>query len=144
MRRIPHNRARCFHEADKVAIMKSIKLLLGLCCILMTGLATPAWADHGHSHSGHFHGGHYHHHGHVGIVIGGPLWFWGPGFYDPYDGYPPVTVVPARPPVYIEQSQPDSLAPGYWYYCDQPAGYYPYVKQCQGGWRPVAPQQAPR
>jgi hypothetical protein len=30
------------------------------------------------------------------------------------------------------------IAP-YWYYCDNPPGYYPYVPQCPSGWRPVAP-----
>lgn len=27
----------------------------------------------------------------------------------------------------------------YWYYCDNPAGYYPYVKSCHGPWRAVTP-----
>jgi hypothetical protein len=34
-------------------------------------------------------------------------------------------------------------APGdggyYWYYCNNPAGYYPYVKSCRGPWRAVTP-----
>lgn len=34
-------------------------------------------------------------------------------------------------------------APGdggyYWYYCSNPAGYYPYVKSCRGPWRAVTP-----
>jgi hypothetical protein len=37
----------------------------------------------------------------------------------------------------------DSAAPGdggyYWYYCSNPAGYYPYVKSCRGPWRAVTP-----
>ena len=28
---------------------------------------------------------------------------------------------------------------GYWYYCNNPAGYYPYVKSCRGPWRAVTP-----
>jgi hypothetical protein len=28
----------------------------------------------------------------------------------------------------------------YWYYCRDPEGYYPYVRQCNGAWEPVAPQ----
>jgi hypothetical protein len=24
-----------------------------------------------------------------------------------------------------------------WYYCSDPAGYYPYVTQCKTGWAPV-------
>jgi hypothetical protein len=26
---------------------------------------------------------------------------------------------------------------GYWYYCQNPAGYYPYVTQCTVGWQAV-------
>src|SRR2546428_12259210 len=32
-----------------------------------------------------------------------------------------------------------TAAPSVWYYCANPQGYYPYVQQCPGGWRPVAP-----
>ena len=28
----------------------------------------------------------------------------------------------------------------YWYYCRNPEGYYPYVKQCTAGWIPVPPE----
>jgi hypothetical protein len=27
----------------------------------------------------------------------------------------------------------------YWYYCEDPPGYYPYVQQCNGPWEPVPP-----
>jgi hypothetical protein len=40
------------------------------------------------------------------------------------------------PPAYIEQPPP----PQYWYYCQSPPGYYPYVGQCPGGWLQVAPR----
>jgi len=29
---------------------------------------------------------------------------------------------------------------GYWYYCQDPAGYYPTVASCPGGWTQVAPR----
>jgi len=29
---------------------------------------------------------------------------------------------------------------GYWYYCTDPAGYYPYVQSCNQGWVAVIPQ----
>lgn len=33
---------------------------------------------------------------------------------------------------------PDGAAPTQsWYYCQNPAGYYPYVQNCAGGWQPV-------
>jgi hypothetical protein len=55
--------------------------------------------------------------------------------------YPPVVV--GAPPVYVQPSpqvyvQPPPPQP-YWYYCDNPQGYYPYVPQCPGGWRQVTP-----
>jgi hypothetical protein len=55
--------------------------------------------------------------------------------------YPPVVVAP--PPVYVQPApqvyvQPPPPQP-YWYYCDNPKGYYPYVSQCPSGWRQVTP-----
>ena len=37
---------------------------------------------------------------------------------------------------YYGYSQPYS-ASQYWYYCSDPAGYYPYVTQCNTGWQTV-------
>ncbi|SEH38975.1 hypothetical protein [Magnetospirillum fulvum] len=53
---------------------------------------------------------------------------------------PPPTVlvqpapVPAPPPPPQQQQQ-------VWYYCDNPAGYYPYVPSCASQFRPVPAQQ---
>ncbi len=93
---------------------------------------------HGGHHGGGWHGG--------GIYFGSP--FYNPYYSSPYynNYYPPTIVTtPAAPPVYIQQApqpqqQPSqNLAAGYWYYCHNPDGYYPYVKQCPGGWQQVAP-----
>lgn len=88
---------------------------------------------------------HDHHRGraHFGVFIGAPVWpSW--YYYPPAYYYPPqvVTVpVPTTPPVYIEQTPaPAAPAENYWYYCTSPSGYYPYIKQCPGGWLKVAPQ----
>jgi hypothetical protein len=58
--------------------------------------------------------------------------------------YPPVTVVPAQPPVYVERDEPAAqsapLESGFWYYCRSPAGYYPTVRECPGGWEKVPPR----
>jgi hypothetical protein len=111
----------------------------------------------GHRGGGHgFHGGHkfYGRHGWggVGISVGvGPYWGaygypYGYAYGYPYDylygysyGYPytyaPQIAVQPAPPVAM---QPPS-SPPVWYYCDNPEGYYPYVQQCPGGWRTVAP-----
>jgi hypothetical protein len=84
--------------------------------------------------------------GHVGVFIGGPLYYPVapvPYYYSPP---PPVVAVPAAPQAYVEQGQPaggSAQSSGYWYYCDASRAYYPYVKQCPGGWREVAPQPAP-
>lgn len=70
-----------------------------------------------------------------------------PYYYLDYPGpyyYPPAVVVPSAPASYIEQESPAGAAPtaGTWYYCDASKAYYPYVKQCPGGWRSV-PAQPP-
>jgi hypothetical protein len=81
-----------------------------------------------------------HEHGrvHFGFYLGAP-WDWPGYYYPPPYYYPPVVTVPAAPPVYIER---DSEVPksNYWYYCAAAKSYYPYVKECPGGWQKVAPQ----
>ena len=107
-----------------------------------------AWSRNGH--------GHWHRHFIFGIHMGGPVilygpeFFFGPGFYDrhafpswnrPYR-LPPQTVAPITPPIYIQQEQSSMVQPQtrYWYYCLNPEGYYPDVDECPNGWIPVAPQ----
>ena len=107
----------------------------------------------GYYRGGDHQGGYYR--GNVGVVIGGP--FWGspwynqsyyypyqPYYYPPYQPYnypyyAPTVEVPAEPPVYIEryQSKPSSTPSGVWYYCSDSKTYYPYVKECPGGWQTV-------
>lgn len=112
--------------------MKAVKLVAAFLVLAAAG-STAAWADH-RSHI------------HFGVVVG-PYWGpWGyppPYYYPPY--YPPVVV--ERPaPVYIEQAPAVVAAPApapqtaYWYYCAAARGYYPYVKECPGGWQKVLPQ----
>lgn len=110
--------------------MKMLRIITPL--LLALAATSPAFA-HGGGHGGH--GGHFR--GSFGVFIGAPLWGWyapPPAYY-----YPPVVEVPVAPPVYIERAP----AAAYWYYCDNPAGYYPYVRQCPGGWQRVAPQAPP-
>ena len=55
----------------------------------------------------------------------------------------PTVVVPSALSVIIEQQEtapPTQPQIQYWYYCQNPEGYYPYVKQCPGGWLQVVPQ----
>lgn len=96
---------------------------------------------------GHWHGGHHHHGGaHVGLFFGAPLYWhdydYGPPWYGaPYYRYD--LLVPAQPPVYIERNAAPESRPT-WYFCSDPQGYYPYVKQCSTGWRAVAPESVLR
>ncbi|MEN8779882.1 MAG: hypothetical protein ABF292_02145 [Desulfobacterales bacterium] len=64
----------------------------------------------------------------------------GPPWY-PYGFYsqPPV-IVQQQPPVVV---QPEQRSDDYWYYCQNPQGYFPYVKSCPGGWMKVVPQPTP-
>ena len=75
-------------------------------------------------HGGNWRGGRYGWGGGLGLGLG-----WGLGY--PYDWsyYSPDYG-------YYGYSQPYS-ASQYWYYCSDPAGYYPYVTQCNTGWQTV-------
>ncbi|MDO8788116.1 MAG: hypothetical protein Q7J42_08615 [Sulfuritalea sp.] len=119
--------------------MKTIKLLIALLLLGAGGIGN-AWADRGHGHV------------RFGVMIGpywGAPWHYPPPryYYPPY--YPPVVIERPVPQVYIEQQQepaapppaPVAAAPAsYWYYCAAAQGYYPYVKECPGGWQKVLPQ----
>nr|WP_242539828.1 hypothetical protein [Trinickia mobilis] len=86
----------------------------------------------------------------VGVGIGVPAYPYYPVAPVPYYYPAPVVAVPADPPVYVEQGQAaadaDPQQAGTWFYCDAAQAYYPYIKQCAGGWRavpanPPAPNQ---
>jgi len=78
----------------------------------------------------------------VGFGFGFPAYYYPAPYYYPayypYPYYPPTQVVVQQPPVYTERQ--DVNEAGYWYYCAAAKGYYPYVKECPGGWQKVAPQ----
>ena len=94
---------------------------------------------------------------HVGVFIGGGVPYYYPVAPAPYyyaPAYPAVVAVPAdAPPVYVERAQEQAPAGAQaaagapsapaWYYCDASQAYYPNVKECAAGWRPVAPQPSP-
>lgn len=107
--------------------MKIARIIAALLLLAGMAVAVPAQAHHFRSH--------------VGIFIGGPVWGWYPPpyYYPPAYYYPPVVEVPVAPPVYIERESAPATG-GYWYYCERPQGYYPYVKSCPGGWQRVRPQ----
>lgn len=103
-------------------------------------------ADPRHHHGGHWGGGFhgYHSYPRFGLYFGLPIY---PRFYYSYPYYPyyppSIATVPSSPPVYIERPAPPAMQQqfpgGYWYYCNNPEGYYPYVTDCPAGWRQVDP-----
>lgn len=124
--------------------MKKSKLLYGLLLLVGVTLSGQALADRGYGR----HGGHGGHFG-LGLYFGVPYsynYYPYPYYSYPYSYYPPVVVAPSQPPVYVEQGSPStsqqtSSMPDdyYWYHCDKPEGYYPYVKECPSGWQKVTP-----
>lgn len=80
----------------------------------------------------------------LGLHFGFPIGFYSPWYYAPPPAYyyppAPVVVQPASPPVYVERSDVVPEGPGTWYFCRESNSYYPYVKQCPGGWTRVPAQ----
>jgi len=64
-------------------------------------------------------------------------------FRYPHYAEPPPVVVREQPPAYIPPQQPAAPVQNYWYYCQNPQGYYPYVKQCTHQWMRVVPTPLP-
>ena len=96
-----------------------------------------------HYKTGYGHGwghhGRWRHHHHT------PRFFWGGSFvvgpWYPYGYYaPPPVIIQQQPPVYVEPEQQED---NYWYYCRDPEGYYPYVRNCADGWMKVVPDPTP-
>jgi len=81
----------------------------------------------------------------LGLAASSPYYY--PYGYYPYGYYPAyptqVVVTQPAPQTYIQQG---SAAPAPqqansdWYYCRNPAGYYPYVRSCPNGWQRVPSQ----
>lgn len=119
--------------------MRNSKWLCALLLLVGVSINGVALANHGH--------------GGVGVRL-----YWGmpypypysyypaPYYYYPY--YPSIIEVPTEPPVYIERGdmRPAPAAPEayYWYHCAKPRGYYPYIKECPGGWQRVVPTPPPQ
>lgn len=123
------------------------RLTATLLAAAMAAAALPAMAEeHGrwrgdihrfHEHDmDYWRGGRWWHGWHEGRDgwwwLAGGAWYWYPGPIYPYpDPYRPPAVAPAP-----------SQA---WYYCQNPAGYYPYVATCMMPWQivPAGPQPQP-
>jgi hypothetical protein len=143
---------------------RDMRLLVSILAVLLA-LASPAFAQHEHEHDheheheherghasrghggwqdrdihrfhehdlAHWRSGAWHHGSHAGRsgwwwVVGG-VWYFYPAPVYPYpDPYAPPAAAPPSP------------APTTYYYCDDPAGYYPYVPECRTPWRPMGAQ----
>lgn len=83
----------------------------------------------------------------LGFHFGFPAYYPAPYYYSPYyypaPSYYPSPVIVQQPPVYTERQEVAPEAQNYWYYCAATRGYYPYVKECPGGWQKVPPAPPP-
>ncbi len=79
--------------------------------------------------------GHRNHYGNLGFYFNAPIYSY--PRQSPY--YPPTVItVPATPLVYIRQPLVAQRYPeNYWYYCNNPEGYYPHIKDCRSNWKQV-------
>jgi hypothetical protein len=59
--------------------------------------------------------------------------------YGPYYAYPQAPLIVQQPDV--QEASPElpaaPAAPAAWYWCPNAGAYYPYVKECAGGWQTV-------
>jgi hypothetical protein len=113
-----------------------------LTAALLVATAWPALAQHHDYHGrnfGHFsraerdnwRGGRWIHDWHGGRYG----WWWsvdGGWYFYPQPVYPYPTIVP--PAIVVQPAPPANAS---WYYCDNPAGYYPTVPTCSSAWREV-------
>lgn len=82
---------------------------------------------------------------HFGIPIYGPApYYYPPYYYYPYYYEPPPAYYYPAPALQAPAQAPAAPAEPSWYYCESARGYYPYVRECPGGWQrvPAAPPAA--
>ncbi len=120
---------------------KQLACVVLVATVLFLGNALPGYAWDGAGFHRGFRGDRMFVGGHVfmGPIWWGPRFWWGPPY--PYYASPPV-IIQQGPPVYIQQ-EPQPPAQAYWYYCPDPQGYYPYIKECPKGWMTVVPPSPP-
>ncbi len=114
--------------------MKRPLVFFALLLVLLLALPWVGHAGHRHSRASV----------HLGFWFG-PAVVWAPPpvWVAPpprlHCGPPPILYSPP-PTVWVERGRGGD---DYWYYCETPRGYYPYVRSCPGGWMRVVPDTVP-
>lgn len=140
--------------------MRQAKTAAALILILLGAIATDSVLAAGRHGGGH-RGGGWHGGSRLafGVFVGAPLlsyyaapYYYPSYYYPPAYSYPPsyysppVAAAPAYPPAYAgpgtAQPAPAQPQANWWYYCEAANGYYPYVRECPGGWSRVSPRPA--
>ena len=135
---------------------KNLKIVpLALLLALTTAVSSPAMAQY-RGHGGYSHGS-VHVRGHggglgLGLLLGAAIVglayaatpaYAAPAAPAPVVVYPAPVAAPAvtyvQPAVPVATPQPQAD----WYYCAESRSYYPYVRECPGGWQRV-PATPPR
>lgn len=121
--------------------MKLLRTFVVAAAALAASLFTPAAEAQGRWRGG------------VVFHFGYPWYWWPPAPIWYYPPPPPAVVIERGPLIYIERddrTEPPDAEPSanrppthWWYWCEDAKKYYPYVKECPGGWRRVAPQPRP-
>jgi hypothetical protein len=124
----------------------------------VSGHGGGGWHGGARWHGGHRHGGGHWHGGSrvsFGLFVGAPFfpyyaapyyypsYYYPPYYYPPYYYYPPAVAGPVYSPAYVEQGAAQTTPAqqeNWWYYCADAKSYYPYVRECPGGWVRVSPQ----
>ena len=119
-------------------IGRALAIAAALLCATALSQPNPAYAGGFHGGGGGFHGGGFHGGGfHGGGFHGGRFhdgrfhgngFFFGGSFADPGWGYYPD---------YGDYDYSQPYSSQIWYYCSDPAGYYPNVTQCNTSWQAV-------
>jgi hypothetical protein len=104
-------------------------VLIAAAAALMSAGSAFAW---GHSHTRVS----------IGFGFGYPYYYPSPWYYPPAY-YPAPIIVQQQPQTYVERQEAAPEAQNYWYYCAASKTYYPYVKDCPGGWQRVQPSPPP-
>ncbi|HXP74171.1 MAG TPA: hypothetical protein VN823_08495 [Stellaceae bacterium] len=148
--------------SKRLRLAISLAPFLGALALVIPAQAAPTGGSEHHfdggGRGGDFRGGDFHGRrefgNHFGFGFGywdpwwgrgwDPVQYWGypypyyyPNYYPPYPAYyapPPPAPVP-QAPIQATGAPPQQ----FWYYCDNPQGYYPYVANCSSSWRQVAP-----